>query len=104
MKYFTKSFLYFQQGHKSLKILIFDAVIKYTKRIMLLKIPSKNSCSLKNYVNVFIAEAFFVHESPPLVFKQFSTILHYFVMTQMILAFINTFQILDINLLMNLKV
>ena len=57
---------------------------------------------LKNYVSVFNVEAF-LHELPPLVFKRFSTILHYSVMTQMSLAFINTFQILNINLLMKLK-
>ena len=55
------------------------------------------------YVNLFNVEAFFVHKLPPLDFKRFSTILHYSVMTQMILAFINTFQTLNINLLMNLK-
>ena len=88
---------------KILKILIFDSVIKDTKRIMLLKIPSKNSCSLKNYVSVFNVEVFFLHELPPLVFERFSTILHNSVMIQMILAFINTFQILNINLLMNSK-
>ena len=43
---------------------------------------------------MFNVEAFFVNELPPLVFKRFLTILHYFVMKQMILAFINTFQIL----------
>ena len=82
---------------------MFDAVIKDIKRIMLLKTAWKASCSFKNYINLFNVEAFFVHELPPLVFKRFSTILHYSVMTQMILAFINTFQIFNINLLMNLK-
>ena len=53
------------------------------------------------YLNV---EAFLVHELPPLVFKRFAILLHYSVMVQMILAFINTFQILNINLLMNLKI
>ena len=44
-----------------------------------------------------------VHELPPLVFKRFSTTMHYYVMPQMILTFINLFQILNINLLMYLK-
>ena len=87
-------------SRKSLKkCLIFDAVIKDIKRVILLKIPPKNSFSLKKYVSVFNEEAFL----PPLDFKRFSTILHYSVMTQMILAFINTFQILNINLLMNFE-
>ena len=34
-----------------------------------------------------------MHELSPLVFKRFSITLHYSVMMQMILAFINTFQI-----------
>ena len=71
---------------------------------MLLKNASKDLCSFKNYVNLFNVEAFFVHELPPLVFFfKISTIMQYSVMTQMILAFINTFQVLNINLLMNLK-
>ena len=70
---------------------------------MLLKTASEKLCSLKNYVNLFNVEAFFLHELPPLVFKRFSTILHYSVMTQIMLSFINTFQILNINVLMNFK-
>ena len=50
-------------------MLIFDAEIKDIKRIMLLKIATKNSCSFKNFVNLFNVEAFFVHELPLLVFK-----------------------------------
>ena len=46
---------------------------------------------------------FSVHELSPLVFKRFSIIMHYFMMTQMILTFINTFQILNIKLLLYLE-
>ena len=44
-----------------------------------------------------------MHELPPLVFTRFSVTLHISVMIHMILAFINTFQLLKINFLMNLK-
>ena len=64
---------------------------------------SKKSCSFKNYISLFNVEAFLVHDLPTLVFKRFSITLHYSVMIQKSLAFINTFQILNINLLMNLK-
>ena len=73
---------------------------------MLLKTFSKNSCSFKNSVSLFNVEAVFVHELPPLFSKTFSTTLHNSMMKQMIqmiLAFVNTFQILNINLLMNLN-
>ena len=70
------------------------AALKHVKK-------KNNSCSFKNYVNLFDVDAFFVHEFPPIVFKRFSTRLHYSVMTQMIVAFINTFLSLNINLLMN---
>ena len=70
---------------------------------MLLKTASNNTSSFKNYISLFNVEAFFVHELPPLVFKRFSVTLHISVMIHMILAFINTFQILKINFLMNLK-
>ena len=63
----------------------------------------ENLCLVKKCVTLFNVEAFFVHELPPLVFKRFSATLHYSVIIQMILAFINTVQILNINLLMNLK-
>ena len=46
---------------------------------------------------------FLVHELSPLVFKRFSTSMYYYVMPQMILTFINMFQILNIDLLMYLK-
>ena len=70
---------------------------------MLLKTASKNFCSFKNYISLFNAEEFFIHELPPLVCKRFSITLHYSVMIYMTLAFINIFQTLNINLLMNLK-
>ena len=58
---------------------------------------------IQNYVNLLNVEAFFVRELPPIVFKRFSATLYYSVMIQMILALINTLQILNINLLMNLN-
>ena len=59
----------------------------------------KNLGPFKSYVNLFHAEAFLVHELPPLVFKRFSTTMYYSVMTKMILTFIiNIFQTLIINL------
>ena len=48
-------------------------------------------------------EPFLVHELSPLVYKRFSTTMHCSMMPQMILTFINIFQILNINLLMYLK-
>ena len=87
-----------------LKFLIFDVVITDTKRIMLLKIASKTCVHLKMMsICLMSCSGLFVHELPPLVFKRFSTTLHYSVMIQIILAVINTFRILNINLLMNLK-
>ena len=76
----------------------FDVVITDTKRITLLKTASNTRVYKKKYVNLFNVEAFFVHELPALVFNRFSATLHYSVMTQMILAFLNTVQILNINL------
>ena len=78
-------------------------MIKDTKRIMLLIITSKKLMFIQKLCQFISVEAFFVPELLLLDFKQFSTILHYSVMTQMILAFINTFQILNVNLIMNLK-
>ena len=86
-----------------LKLLLFYAVIKYTERIILLKTATKHSCPFKSYVNLFNAR---VHELTPLVFKTFSTKMHYSVMKQMILTFnkyisylkyysINVFEILN---------
>ena len=46
---------------------------------------------------------FSVHKLSPLAFKRFSATVHFFVMPQMILTFINLFQILNINLLMYLN-
>ena len=90
-------------SRKLKKKTIFAPVITDSKRTTLLKTALNNTCSFKNSLNLFFVEALFVHDLPPLVFKRFSTILHFSVMTQMILALINTFQILNINLLMNLK-
>ena len=59
--------------------------------------------SIQKYVNLLNAGAFLVHELPPLVFKRFSTTVHYSVMTQMILTYIKIFQILNVNLLTYLK-
>ena len=84
-------------------MLIFSAVIKDTRQTILLKTVTKNVGPFKSYVNLFHAEAFLVHELSPLVFKIFSTTMHYTVMTKMILTFINIFQTLNINLLMYLK-
>ena len=69
---------------------------------MLLK-PHKKLVFILKLSQFNFYKAFFVHELSPLVFKIFSTTLHFSVMIQMILALINTFQILNINLLMNLK-
>ena len=44
-----------------------------------------------------------MHDTALLVFIRFSTTMHYSVMTQMILTFINIFQILNINLLIYLN-
>ena len=52
---------YSLKDHMSRKFLIFlffDAMIKDEKRIMLLKNRVKNSCSFKNYVNLFNVETF----------------------------------------------
>ena len=56
------------------KTVIFDDVIKDTRRIILQKTATKknnnkkNSCPSKRYINLFNAETFFVHELPPIVF------------------------------------
>ena len=44
-----------------------------------------------------------VYDLPALLFERFSTTVHFFVMTQVVLNFINIIQIFNINLLMYLK-
>ena len=86
-----------------MKVLIFVAVIKDGKRIILLKIATKTHVCSKFMSSYFMQRPFTVHELPPLLFKRFSTIMHYSVMSQMILTSMNISQILKIDLLIYLK-
>ena len=80
-----------------------QTVIKDTKRIIPAELATKKSCPFVSYVNLFNAFIFSVHELSSLDFKRFSTTMHYSVIPQMILTFINILQILNIYLFMHLK-
>ena len=74
-----------------MKVTIFAAVIKDAKRTILVKIMTKTPVRSKVMSTYLMQMPFTVYELPSLLFKRFSTIIHYSLMLQMLITFINIF-------------
>ena len=79
-------------------MLIFVAVIKDTKRIILPKTATKHPLDPKVMSIYLVQKPFSVHELPPYVLiKRFLTTMLNSMVSQMILTFINKFQMLIVS-------